>query len=86
MLTAETIRKIRLAARGGHKSIRQIARDLSLSRNTVRKVLRSDQSRFEYRRETVPRPVLGAFVEALSAWQEVDKALPVKQRRTAQRL
>ena len=37
----ETIRKIRLAAHGGGKSIRQIAKDLNLSRNTVRKVLRS---------------------------------------------
>ena len=82
----ETIRKIRLAARGGHKSIRQISRDLCLSRNTVRKVLRSDKTRYEYHRENVPRPVLGAFVEVLSAWLEADKALPVKQRRTAQRL
>ena len=36
----ETTRKSRLAARD-KKSIRQIARDLRLSRNTVRKVLRS---------------------------------------------
>ena len=42
MLTVETIRKIRLAARD-KKSIRQIARDLRLSRNTVRKVLRSGE-------------------------------------------
>ena len=55
MLTVETIRKIRLAARD-KKSIRQIARDLRLSRNTVRKVLRSGETRFEYRRETVHRP------------------------------
>ena len=40
----ETIRKIRLAARD-KKSIRQIARDLRLSRNTVRKVLRSGETR-----------------------------------------
>ena len=48
----ETIRMIRLAARD-KKLIRQIARDLRLSRNTVRKVLRSGETRFEYRRETV---------------------------------
>ena len=43
----ETIRKIRLAARN-KTSIRQISRDLRLSRNTVRKVLRSGETRFEY--------------------------------------
>ena len=82
----ETIRKIRLAALGRGKSIRQISRDLNLSRNTVRKVLRSDATRFEYHRETVHRPKLGAYVELLSAWLEADLLLPAKQKRTAQRM
>lgn len=86
MLTVETIRKIRLAAHGEGKSIRQISRDLCLSRNTVRKVLRSNETRFEYHRETVHRPKLGAFVEVLSAWLVAEQALPAKQRRTALRL
>ncbi len=86
MLTVETIKKIRLAAHNQGKSIRQISRDLCLSRNTVRKVLRGDETRFEYHRETVHRPKLGAFVEVLSAWLEAEQALPAKQRRTAQRL
>ena len=63
MLTVETIRKIRLAARDGDKSIRRIARELRVSRNTVRKVLRSDKTRFEYHRVSVYRPQLGTFVE-----------------------
>jgi len=58
MLTVETIRKIRLAARDGNKSIRQIAKDFKVSRNTVRKVLRSDQTRFEYHREWYTAPSL----------------------------
>jgi len=83
MLTVETIRKIRMAAHGDGKSIRQISRDLCLSRNTIRKVLRSDETRFEYHREAaVHRPKLGAFVETLSAWLEADQMLPVRQRRT----
>ena len=81
----ETIRKIRLAARVQGKSIRQISRDLRLSRNTVRKVLRSDETRLEYHRESVHRPQLGAFVETLSTWLEAEQLLPAKQRRTAQR-
>jgi transposase len=83
MLMVETIRKIRLAARDGEKSIRQIARELCLSRNTVRKVLRSDKTRHEYCRKTVHRPKLGAYVERLSSWLEVERTLPAKQRRTA---
>ncbi len=82
----ETIRKIRLAARDGNKSIRQIARDFNLSRNTVRKVLRSDKTRFEYHRESVHRPKLGPYVEMLGEFLEQDRRLPVKQRRTAQGL
>ena len=81
----ETIKKIRLAARREGKSIRRISRDLCLSRNTVRKVLRSDETRLEYHRESVYRPKLGAFVEVLSSWLEAEQSLPVKQRRTAQR-
>lgn len=82
----ETIRKIRLAARGGSKSIRQIAKDLNLSRNTVRKALRSDETRFEYHRDTVHRPKLGPYIAELSSWLEAERTLPAKQRRTAQRL
>jgi transposase InsO family protein len=42
MLIVETIRKIRLAHYRDKKSLRQIAREFNLSRNTVRKVIRSD--------------------------------------------
>ena len=80
----ETIRKIRLAARDG-KGIRQITKDFNVSRNTVRKVLRSDKTRFEYHRGTVYRPKLGPFVDILAALLKNDQRLPLKQRRTAQR-
>lgn len=48
MLIVETIRKIRLAHHRDGKSIRQIARDFRLSKNTVKKVLRSDATEFTY--------------------------------------
>ena len=38
------------------KSIKEIARDLKMSRNTVRKVLRSEETSFSYEREVQPRP------------------------------
>ena len=84
MLTVETIRKIRLAARDGKKSIRQITKDFNVSRNTVRKVLRSDQTHFEYHRDTVHRPKPGPFIDTLTTLLKHDQPLPLKQRRTAQ--
>ena len=84
MLTVETLRKIRLAARDGKKSIRQITKDFNVSRNTVRKVLRSDQTHFEYHRDTVHRPKLGPLIDTLTTLLKHDQPLPLKQRRTAQ--
>ena len=57
MLTVETIRKIRLAVERDGKSLHQTARDLRVSRNTVRKVIRNEQTAFEYRRRVQPMPV-----------------------------
>ena len=82
----ETIRKIRLAIHRDGKSIRKTAKDLNLSRNTVRKVIRSDQTAFKYERQEQPRPQLGDHIERLNEWLAADQNLPKKQRRTAQLL
>ena len=83
MLTVETIRKIRLAAQGG-KPIRQIARDIHVSRNTVRKVLRNDVTEFVYDRQHQPRPKLGLYVKILEDLLEADETLVRKRRRSSQ--
>ena len=83
MLTVETIRKIRLARHRDGKPIRQIARDLNHSKNTVKKVLRSEATVFHYERNSQPRPKLGPFLESLEARFEEDQKLPKKRRRTA---
>ena len=59
MLTVETIGRIRPEHFIKGKTIKEIARDLKVSRNTVRKVLRSGETSFEYEREVQPRPKLG---------------------------
>jgi predicted transcriptional regulator len=43
------------------KTIGEIARDLNISRNTVRKVLRSGETSFSYEREVQLRPKLGRW-------------------------
>jgi transposase len=61
MLTVETIGRIRREFYVKGKTIKEIVRDLKVSRNTVRKVLRSGATSFEYEREVQPRPKLGAW-------------------------
>ena len=84
MLIVETIRKIRLASFRDKKSIRQIAKEFNLSRNTVRKVLRSGETSFAYQRKSQPRPKLGPYVDRLNNNLRDDQKLPRRLQRTAQ--
>jgi DNA-binding transcriptional regulator LsrR (DeoR family) len=59
MLVVETIARIQREHFTKGKKIKEIARELKVSRNTVRKVLRSGETSFEYEREVQPRPKLG---------------------------
>ena len=77
MLVVETIGRIRREHLVKGKSIKEIARDLNISRNTVRKVLRSGKTSFSYEREVQPRPKLGR-------WKvEIDRLLSGNVERTA---
>ncbi len=58
----ETIRKIKLAHGREERSIRRIARDFHLSRNTVRKVIRSEATTFEYCRAVQPMLRMAGFI------------------------
>src|SRR3974390_1091042 len=60
-LTVETVGRIRREHFIKGKTIKEIARDLKVSRNTVRKVLRSGETAFEYERDVQPRPKLGRW-------------------------
>ena len=79
----ETIRKIRVAHHRDRRSIRQIAKDFNLSRNTVRKVIRGNSTEFTYERKAQPLPKLSPFEESLVAYLEADGILPRRQQRTA---
>ena len=68
-----------------HESISSIARDLKLSRPTVRKHCRTGTEP-SYRRRQQPTPMLGAVQQTLETWLRTDRALPKAQRRTARRL
>lgn len=67
------------------ESISAIARDLNLSRNTVRKYLKADGVPV-YRRESQPCPKLGQHAEQLETWLAQDGLRPKRERRSAKRL
>ena len=53
MLIVETIGRVRRDHFVGKKGIKRIARERGLSRNTVRKILRSEETAFSYERVSV---------------------------------
>jgi transposase len=85
VLIMELIAEIRRRHLVSKESISSIARDLKLSRPTVRKHLRSIEPPL-YARQSQPTPKLGCFQSVLEAWLKTDRHLPRAQRRTARRL
>ena len=86
MVTVETIGRIRRAFLVDKKPIRQIVRELRISRQTVRKAIRSPATEFRYERQVQPQPRLGAFVARLDAMLEANSKRPRRERLTARRL
>ena len=86
MVWVETIAKIRRDHFVHGKSIKAIARIRGVSRNTVRKVLRSTETEFRYERESQPMPKLGDYVELLDEWLESNRSKPRRERLTLIRL
>jgi predicted transcriptional regulator len=81
----EVIAEIRRRHLVSGESISSIARDLKLSRPTVRKHLQTE-SEAVYLRSHQPAPKLGEFQSVLESWLATERQLPKAQRRTAQRL
>ena len=76
MLVVETIGRIRREHLGKGKSIKEIARTLHLSRNTVRRILRSGETAFSYEREVQPRPKLGPWTERARSASDGERRKP----------
>lgn len=75
MLVVETIAKIRRAHFQQKKSIKQICRELKVSRKVVRKVIRSGKTEFSYERAVQPLPKVGPWRD------ELDRLLTENGRR-----
>jgi DNA-binding IclR family transcriptional regulator len=85
VIRMEFIAEIRRRHFVGGESVSAIARDLQLSRPTVRKALKA-LAEPGYKRQRQPAPKLGEFTAQLAQWLDVESRLPKRQRRTARRL
>ena len=86
MMSVDVIGNVRRAYFEQKLPIKEIVRTLSVSRATVRKVVRSHKTEFKYERGVQPVPKLGAWVEVLTQILEKESHLPRRERRSTQRL
>jgi transposase len=86
MLVVETIAKIRRAYFSQGKAIKEICRDLHVSRKVVRKVIRSNATEFRYERSQQPLPRIGPWREQLEALLDENAGRPARERLTLIRI
>jgi transposase len=86
MLIVETIAKIRRAHFSQGKSIKEICRELRVSRKVVRKVIRSNATEFRYERSTQPLPKVGPWREPLEGLLQENEGKSARERLTLIRI
>ena len=86
MLVVETIAKIRRAYFQDKKSIKQICRELRVSRNTVRKAIRCGATELIYERTIQPLPKIGPWKDLLDEMLVVNARKPKRERLTRIRI
>ena len=86
MLTVETIGRVRREFHVKGKKIKAIARELRVSRNTVRRIVRGDETVHRYARKEQPLPQLGAHVAALEEMLAANAGKPQRERLTFMRM
>ena len=82
MKGVDTVARIRREFFVRGRTIKEIVRELHVSRNTVRKVLRSNETVFDYERSVQPRPKLGAWKPELDRMLATNDARPARERLT----
>jgi transposase len=82
MKSVDTIARVRREHFIRHRSIREISRELNVSRNTVRKILRSGATEFQYEREVQPLPTIGPWREQLDRLLMANEGKSTRERLT----
>ena len=80
MLVVETIARIRRDHLVKGVPIKKLARDLRVSKNTIRKVVRGDATSHTYERKIQPMPKLGPWVDELERRLEANERTPRRLR------
>ena len=86
MLVVETIAKIRRWHFQDGKPIKEICRELGVSRKTVRKVIRSGATEFSYERTVQPQPKIGPWRDELDRLLAENARRPKRERLTRIRI
>ena len=86
MKGVETIARVRREFFVRGRTIKEICRDLHVSRNTVRKILRSEATCFEYERAVQPQPKIGPWRADLDRLLAANTARPSRERLTLMRV
>src|SRR6478609_3189957 len=86
MKGVDTIARVRREFFVRGRTIKEICRELHVSRNTVRKIIRSDETAFEYERSVQPQPKIGAWREDLDRILARNAGWPRRERLTLMRV
>ncbi len=86
MKSVDTIARVRRAFHVQGWSLKRISRELHVSRNTIRKILRSDETSFSYERERQPKPKIGPWQDQLDALLEGNYGKSERERLTLIRI
>jgi len=86
MKLVDTIARVRRAFHVQGWSLKRISRELHVSRNTIRKILRSNETSFAYERERQPKPKIGPWQERLDALLDGNRSKPDRERLTLVRI
>jgi AraC-like DNA-binding protein len=86
MKSVDTIARVRRAFHVEGWSLKRISRELHVSRNTVRRILRSNETSFSYEREHQPKPKIGPWQVQLDALLDGNLAKPQREHLTLIRI
>ena len=86
MKRVDTIARVRRAFYVQGWSVKKIVRELHVSRNTVRKILRTDETDFSYERERQPMPRIGPWQGQLEQFLSSNAGKPSRERLTLIRI
>jgi transposase len=86
MIIMETIAKIRRMYHINGKGFKTIARELKLSKNTVKKIIRSNVTVLHYQREQQSYRVLEKYITSLTEKLTHDLNEPKRRKRTAMKI